>query len=288
MDNQSLEKSVEVLSSALKELAENKYNTGDLKQITYLNFTCEKGADNYGKGIIFSGQGPTKQIVLSQNPDRFFVSENIDLNKEKAILINRVKVLDSQELGPTVTKSSLKQVGRLKGLIVDGSVSINQFLYYDANCDRLGLGTEQPNAALSVVDKGIEIIVGVNEKNKAVIGTHATHDVNIVSGSVPRITVKSNGSIDLGNFDSTPSAVRINGKLSVGVSVPDTAVDLHVAGAVRLNNRLQFVAENAPASGNYNQGDIVWHTNPRVGGNIGWVCTKSGSPGTWNRFGDIR
>jgi hypothetical protein len=106
MDNQSLEKSAEILSSALKELAENKYNTGDLKQITYLNFSCEKGADNYGKGIIFSGHGTTKQLVLSQNPDRFFISENIDLGKEKSISINRIKVLDEKELGPTVTKSS--------------------------------------------------------------------------------------------------------------------------------------------------------------------------------------
>jgi hypothetical protein len=288
MDNQSLEKSIEVLSSALKELSENKYNTGDLKQITHLIFSCEKGADNYGKGIIFTGHNTTKQITLNQNPDRFFISENIDLGKEKSFFINRIKVLDEKELGPTVTKSSLKEVGRLRGLIVDGSLSVNQHLYYDSSSNRLGLGTDQPNSAFSIVDKGIEIVAGVNNKNKAIIGTFATDDFNIVSASTVRITVKSNGSIDLGNFDSTPSSVRIHGKLSVGVNVPDASVDLHVAGSVRLNNRLQFVSENTPTSGNYNQGDIVWHTNPRVGGHVGWICTKSGSPGIWNRFGDIR
>jgi hypothetical protein len=288
MDNQSLEKSVEVLSSALKELAENKYNTGDLKEINYLNFSCEKGSDNYGKGLIFSGHGTTKQLVLSQNPDRFFSSESIDLAKDKSISINRIKVLDQSELGPTIIKSSLKEVGRLKGLIVDGSVSINQYLYYDSSTDRLGVGTDQPNAAFSVMDKGIEIIIGTNDKNKAIIGTYATHDVNIISGSISRLSIKTNGSIDLGNFDSTPSTVRVHGKLSVGVAVPDSNVDLHILGPVRLNNRLQFVAENAPASGNYNQGDIIWHSNPRIGGNVGWICTKSGSPGIWNRFGDIR
>lgn len=288
MDNQSLEKSVEILSSALKELAENKYNTGNLKEITHLNFSCEKGADNYGKGMIFSGHGTTKQLVLSQNPDRFFISEHIDLAKDKSIFINRIKVLDQTELGPTVTKSSLKELGRLKGLIVDGSVSINQYLYYDSSTDRLGLGTDQPNAALSVMDNGIEIVIGTNNKNKAVVGTYATHDLNLISGSTARITLKSNGSIDLGNFDSNPSTVRVHGKLSVGVSVPDSNVDLHIAGAVRLNNRLQSVAESLPTSGNYNQGDIVWHANPRIGGNVGWICTKSGSPGVWNRFGDIR
>jgi hypothetical protein len=288
MDNQTLEKSIEVLSSALKELAENKYNSGDLKEVNYLTFSSEKGKDNYGKGIIFSGHGTTKQIVLSQKPDRFFISENIDLGKEKSFLINRIKVLDEKELGPTITKSSLKELGRLKGLIVDGSVSISQHLYYNSINNRLGLGTDEPNSSFSIFDKGIEITIGIDEKNKASIGTYASHDFSIATGSVSRIIVRSNGSIDLGNFDSNPSLVRVNGKLSIGVAVPDSSVDLHVSGSVRLNNRLQFVAENPPVSGHYNQGDIVWHSSPRVGGYIGWICTKSGSPGVWNRFGDIR
>lgn len=288
MDNQSLEKSIDVLSSALKELADNKLNVGDLKQVTHLNFCCEKSSNNYGKGLIFSGHNTTKQIVLSQNPDRFFVSEHIDLAKDKVLSINKIKVLDSQELGPTVTKSSLKQVGRLKGLIVDGSLSVNQHFFYDANSDRLGLGTDEPNAAFSVMDHGIEIIIGTNEHNRASIGTFATHDLDIVSGSTARISVKTNGAIDLGNFDSSPSVVRVHGKLSVGVVVPDPTVDLHVAGPVRIHNKLQMYAESTPTSGNYGQGDIIWNSNPRVGGNVGWICTRAGSPGVWNRFGDIR
>jgi len=288
MDNQSLEKSIEILTSALKEAAEGRLNAGDLSNLTYLNFLSEKGKDNYGKGLIFSGHGTTKQFVLSQNPDRFFVSENLDLGKEKSISINRVKILDSTELGSSVVKSSLRELGRLKGLIVDGSVSINQCIYFNSASDRLGVGTDEPHSKLSIVDQGIEIILGVSEKNKATIGTFASHDLDISTGNTTRITVKSNGDVDLGNFNSNPSKVRIHGKLSIGVSVPDSEVDLHVAGPVRIHNKLHMYAENPPVAGNFSIGDIIWNSNPRAGGNVGWVCTRAGSPGVWNRFGDIR
>lgn len=288
MSNQPLEQSIDVLSQALKDLAENKSKAGDLSDVTFVNFKAAKGETNYGKGIIFSGHGTTKQIVLSQAPDRFFVSENIDLAPDASLMINRVKVLDGNELGPTVVKSSLRELGRLNSLIVDGSTSINSYLFFNASTNRLGLGTETPNATISIVDGFTETLIGTNEYNHGFIGTYNTSDFDIIAGSKIWITVKPNGAIDLGNPRENSSKVRINGKLSVGVSVPDNEVDLHVGGPVRLNNRLQIYAENPPGSGNYGLGDIVWNTNPRAGGNIGWVCTRAGSPGVWHRFGDIR
>jgi hypothetical protein len=289
MNSQSLDQSIQALGQALKEISEKPTNINvDLADLTFLNFKAAvKGADNYGKGLIFSGHGTTKQIILSQDPDRFFVTEHIDLAKTKSVMINKVKVIDDQELGPSVQKSNLRELGRLKGLIVDGSISINQHTYYNAASGRLGLGTEEPNAALSVVDNGIEVIIGVDEKNKAVLGTFASHDVDIVSGSVARISVRANGDIDLGNPNNNPSTVRVLGKLSVGVNVPDKSVDLHVAGPVRIHNQIHMYAENPPIAGNYTPGDVIWNSNPRAGGNVGWICTRAGSPGLWNKFGNI-
>lgn len=43
----------------------------------------------------------------------------------------------------------------------------------------------------------------------------------------------------------------------------------------------------APASGRYEQGDIIWNTAPASGGYIGWSCVTGGSPGTWKGFGAI-
>ena len=43
----------------------------------------------------------------------------------------------------------------------------------------------------------------------------------------------------------------------------------------------------APTTGTWTRGDILWDTAPSAGGTIGWVCTTSGTPGTWKTFGAI-
>lgn len=43
----------------------------------------------------------------------------------------------------------------------------------------------------------------------------------------------------------------------------------------------------APVSGRWRVGEIVFNTTPTAGGFIGWVCTASGSPGTWKTWGAI-
>lgn len=43
----------------------------------------------------------------------------------------------------------------------------------------------------------------------------------------------------------------------------------------------------APVDGTWIVGDIVWHATPASGGNIGWVCTTAGTPGTWKAWGTI-
>jgi hypothetical protein len=34
-------------------------------------------------------------------------------------------------------------------------------------------------------------------------------------------------------------------------------------------------------------GEIVWHSSPAAAGNVGWICTTAGNPGTWKTFGNI-
>jgi hypothetical protein len=288
MNNANLDQTLETLNTALKDLisAANQPVTQEITR--FLDFRAKKGDHNSGKGIIWSGDGTTKQIVFNGSPDRFFITENIDLSKDKSVMIGGVKILDTNSLGSSVVKSSLREVGRLKGLIVDGSVSIDQYIIYNSSLNRLGVGIESPNSALSVADQGIEVMIGTTNNLNGMIGTFATKDFDIVTGNVPRISIKSNGDIDLGNPTKNPIKVKINGKLSVGVEVPDPAVDLHVAGPVRFNNKLHLSASAPPSQGTYNVGDIVWNDAPRVGSTIGWVCLRAGSPGMWYPFGEIK
>lgn len=280
------ERAIEAITNALKELSLDAQET-NLNSFRYVEFQSQDESLN-GKGLLWKGQGHTKQFIFAQKPDRFFSSESIDLAKDKTISINGVPTLTEVELGSTVVKSNLRQVGRLKGLIVDGSVSIDQYLFYNSSAMRLGLGTEQPNAAFSIAEDGLEVVIGTTDSVNGKIGTYATHDFDIVTDNVPRITVSAGGNIKLGNKNTKPIEVNIHGKLAVGVNTIDNRVDLHVAGSIKFNERIHQYAVSPPQHGLHTKGDIVWNTNPEMGKNIGWVCVRDGSPGTWLPFGEIK
>ena len=46
-------------------------------------------------------------------------------------------------------------------------------------------------------------------------------------------------------------------------------------------------ANAAPTTGTWSAGDIVYDLTPTSGSYVGWVCTVSGTPGTWKTFGLI-
>ena len=273
---------IESLLTALREVLENGQDV-NVAEVPFINF---KG-DIPGKGLIWSGDGYNKQLIYAANPGRFFVSETIDLAKGKAISVNNVKVIDDTELGSTVTKSNLREVGRLKGLIVDGGLSVNQYLVYDATTDRLGIGTDQPNATLSILDQNIELVFGASEPNVGSMGTFNSADLELVTDNTARLTIGAGGDITLGNTNFGPTKVKIVGSLGVNVSSIDPRTDLHVSGAIKFNDKLHLSGSEAPTSGAFNEGDILWNNNPQPGRFIGWVCTRAGNPGLWSGFGRI-
>lgn len=246
------------------------------------------GKDVYGKGLLWKGQGSTKQFVFNSGPDKFFSSEIIDIAKDKYLSMDGVKVLDGLELGPSITKSNLREVGRLKGLVVDGGFSVNSYLFFNATANRLGLGTDQPNAAFSIADDGVELMLGSKDGNKGVIGTFNSVDLDLVTDNTTRLSIKATGDIELGNKNTLPIKVTVNGVLGVNVLTPDPRAVLHVGGALKFNDTLHLKGTGAPQDGNYNQGDIVWNAKPQQRGSIGWVCVQGGSPGIWATFGEIK
>jgi hypothetical protein len=243
--------------------------------------------DINGKGILWSGQGHNKQFIFNSNPDRFFSSESIDLAKGKHLSINNIKLIDEKELGPTVTKSSLREVGRLNGLIVDGGLSVNQYLVYDSVSDRLGLGTDQPKAAVNIIDQNVDIVIGAEGTNTARIGTYNYTDLELGTDNTARIQIKAGGNVVIGNPAVGDTKVTIIGSLGINVNNPDPRSTLHVNGALKFNDKLHLSGNEPPSSGSFNEGDVVWNNYPTPGKFVGWICTKSGSPGIWNGFGRI-
>ena len=67
-----------------------------------LNFDCSEQSP-YGKGLMWTGSGHTKQLVMQGNPDRVWSSEIIDTMQEYRI--DNITVLSKDELGPDINLS---------------------------------------------------------------------------------------------------------------------------------------------------------------------------------------
>ena len=288
MNNTNIDQTLTEFNDAFKALLEQAHRPVAQEITQFVEFRAKDGGTNNGKGILWFGEGNVKQLVYNEKPDRFFSSEHIELFKDRTLIIGGVPILSSTELGTSVTKSNLRELGRLRGLIVDGSVVIDQYIYYNKENNRLGLGTDTPNAGLSVAEDGIEVMLGTKDQTRGMVGTHASTPFDIITDNTTRISVSPNGNIQLGNTEQAPIQVSIHGKLSIGVKNPDPAVDLHVNGSVRFNGHMQSYASTPPDYGAYTRGDIVWNSEPEIKKYIGWVCAKSGVPGTWLPFGEIK
>lgn len=258
--------------------------TADIRQerSSPLEFVAGKGDNVYGKGLLFRDDQKTRQFTLQPGPDRFFVSEPIDLHRDAYISVGGISILNEQELGTTVTKSNLRKVGTLQNLKVEGDLVIDNFVFWNSDYVRLGFGTESPNGMLGLVQEGAEFIVDI-ENETATIGTFTTSDVNIVTDNTARISISATGKIVIGS--SSDSKTTVKGKLGINVNNPDA--DIATAGPVVFEGKRFEVGDAVPSNGVYKKGDIVWNTDPKPTGYVGWVCVREGSPGTWKSFGQI-
>ena len=198
------------------------------------------------------------------------------LNVIDAVMIDNNEVIWKDRLGKSVKKSSLSELGILKNLQVR-----NTFYVADG---RVGVGTTAPSADFSVNSNGYEIITNFNEST-GYIGTHTHVPMSIGTDNTPRLTCRANGDIVVGSETGAPVKMAVYGNLGVGVKHPKEA--LEVAGNIKFSERTFSSGEQAPKSGAWNNGSIVWNEKPAMNQPIGWVCVKGGKPGVWRPFGLI-
>ena len=77
-----------------------------------LEFKAENGSIA-NKGLVWTGQGNTKQLTMQGNPERLFSSETIDLARDKEFSIAGQTVLSADSLGVGIKNSSLRTVGTI-------------------------------------------------------------------------------------------------------------------------------------------------------------------------------
>ena len=247
---------------------------------TPLEFKGENNGAPYNKGLIWTGAGPTRQFMFREGDDRFFSSEAIDLQSNKDYKINNTVVLSETELGTAVVKSNLRKVGTLQTLKVAGNVTIGEYLFWDNDSMRLGIGIDAPNGDLSIGSMDHEFVIAADDREFNV-GTWTTSKLNIITDDTTRISISASGAIQLND------KVNINGKLGVGVKNFETDVDITTAGPVRFEGKKFEIGNSIPTEGSYAHGDIVWNSNPQATSHVGWICIRSGTPGEWKTFGQI-
>ena len=240
----------------------------------------------YGKGLQWKGQGPTKQFIYRANPDRLYSTESIDINSESFYSIGNIPVLSSGELGGSIRNSSLVKVGTLQNLRTQGNLTIDDYIIYSADSQRLGFGTDAPNGSISVTSLETEFVIDV-ESNSTKIGNWTTNDLQILTDNTARITVKSNGKVEFGSPSSDNARVSVYGKLGVGVNNVSDNVSLGVANAIEVAGTKIMTGTEIPNNGTFRQGDVVYNSNAVATGYVGWVCVRSGTPGEWKPFGKI-
>jgi hypothetical protein len=258
--------------------------TADIRQerASSLEFTSENGDTINGKGLAWRAQDKTQQFIYKPGPDRLFSTMPIELNANNYYSIDGVSVLGMNELGPTVTHSSLTQVGVLQNLAVEGNMNIDQYVFWNGDYMRFGIGTETPNGTFGIVQDDAEFIIDTEGKT-ATLGTYTTADLKVITDNATRIEVTATGKITIGS--DSESKTNVKGKLGVNVNNP--TADIETAGPVSFEGKRFEVAASYPTNGSYRLGDIVWNSNPKPTGYVGWICVREGTPGVWNTFGQI-
>jgi hypothetical protein len=256
--------------------------TSDVKQTRQspLEFS-NNGSFAYGKGIMFTGESATKQLILQPKPDRFWSSEDLDLHRSKVYKIGNQTVLSANELGSDVVKSKLQQLGKLRNLTVQGDTELGNCVYVDSANTRVGIGTSDAVGNLTIQGENETFVVDNNTPSNFKIGTYTNTSLDIITDDTERIVISASGDIKIKE--------KLMFEKPVGVRVKNFQedADLTVAGPIRFQGKKQQVLDELPDSGSYLKGDIVWNENPKPTGYIGWVCVRDGSPGEWKPFGQI-
>lgn len=242
-----------------------------VERTSSLDFQSTKSQSCFGLGLIWTGAGNPKSLLLAANPDRLRSSESFEVGPNQSYYINGSLVLSEERLGNTVTSSNLSTVGTLTSLAVQGSA----VFLSDVNASR---GTILANT-LVFNDTTNSLTITGSKFNSSSHFHASINDDDVIYAGIDEISI--------GNKINIRRPVKVFGPMSVGINSPDPTVDLSVKGTIAFGGKKMLTGTTPPSDGTYFKGDIIWNQNPLPDNYIGWVCIADGSPGTWAPFGAI-
>lgn len=265
------------------------------------NFNKEQ--DLNGKGLNWTWGDANIQLIY-RTGGRIWTNGVFDLPTSSSYNINNIPVLTATSLGLTVTNSNLTKIGTLGSLEVSGDAVLGDFAFFNTAFNRLGLGTEEPNAAIDILENNVEITIGSPRTNLATIGTYSNHDLAITTDNIARITVKNGGEVHIGDEVSKAGVLRVYGSLYVDNLITKSSTygnqllsfddDTVVVDKLKLNWTTGTVTHvgNSSVEGRFNVNGDATFNNIIANGNITadtltvkTLINESGQsvdPGSWN------
>ena len=242
-----------------------------IERTTPLEFKATRDSSIFGKGLIWSGTGNTRQLIMLPGPDRIWTSESIDIGQDQAYYINGTAVLNEISIGKSVLYSNLIRVGHLESLDVNGDTTLLGELTVKSGIIR----SEQ-----IILNDGVSKLTATNT------GIDSSKSIKLSVNGLESFYADDQ-EISIGNKQSNRRPVKIFGQLSVGINNPDPSISLSVSGNISFANKKFITGLNAPTEGMFSKGDICWNQQPQEDGYVGWVCISEGAPGMWAPFGAI-
>jgi len=235
-----------------------------------LEFKTSRDRGIYGLGLIWTGTGGMRQLIMQADPDRLWTTESFDLAEDRSYHINGAPVLSSVGLGTSVIHSNLSKLGTLEELTVGGEATFMSTL----------------NASRAVIKARI---IEFNDAEDFSITNSKLTAANKLSFNVAgdETYYADANEIAIGNKHNTSRTVKVFGNMSIGINNPDPTVGLAVKGDISFADKKFTTGTTIPTEGIFNKGDICWNSNPMSTSYVGWICVTSGEPGTWAPFGLI-
>ncbi len=260
-----LNEALEKLSTRNNELFDNELSGDKIDGGTITNFkstgindsaTEQKIAISNDKIVIENDIHVKGQINCDTLYYQGAVATDIDLTK--SVRIDGNEVLWKDRLGNSVKFSKLVEVGVLKTLNVSDTLTVEG--------GKVGVNTLEPGGTLGVAKDGLEVVIDV-------------------VGSTPFVGTNTSDRFSIGTNREPTLFVSHDNKIGIKVKTPKQ--DLDVAGPIRFQGQTHQYMSGEPKNGSHERGDIVWNSEPGPAKALGWVCVKSGTPGTWRHFGNI-
>ena len=219
-------------------------DNGSLASIGH--WVYENEVDLSGKGFTWSSKTNSSYLIYRPG-NKLLTNANFELGAGSSYHINNIPVLSLTKLGDAVVESNLRKLGTLKSLEVAGDALVGEFAFFNSSNNRLGIGTDEPNAGISVVENGVEIILGSPSTNFGHIGTNTSHDFGIITDGISRINVKNTGDVQI------YGALHVNGTI--------TATSITTDSRINRSHPLEF---KASTDSSINGLGLIWVNSSKV------------------------